>query len=191
MRRGLFLCAAALLIASAAFAVDDSRTFTAGGTIAAGVRVKLSAGLAVTAGAAEEMIGINHSAVTANQSAHIRLANPGQVLQVLASGITTNGNALYAATSGKVQCGAVGPRIGYSVNANAADGAMIRMLYMPERMAYAGDYIGATNGGSTTISSGAGSVKMSNASAADNTAWIPIKYNGTTYYVPGWTTNSP
>ena len=46
-------------------------------------------------------------------------------------------------------------------------------------------------GGSTTISTGVGSVKMSTANAATNTAWIPIKYAGTTYYVPGWTTNAP
>jgi len=46
-------------------------------------------------------------------------------------------------------------------------------------------------GGSTTISTGVGSVKMSTANAATNTVWIPIKYNGTTYYVPGFTTNAP
>lgn len=47
------------------------------------------------------------------------------------------------------------------------------------------------SGGSTTISTGVGSVKMSTANAATNTSWIPIKYAGTTYYVPGWTTNAP
>jgi len=48
-----------------------------------------------------------------------------------------------------------------------------------------------TTGGSTTISTGVGSIKMSSANPADNTAWIPIKYAGTTYYVPGWPTNAP
>lgn len=46
-------------------------------------------------------------------------------------------------------------------------------------------------GGSTTISTGVGSVKMSTANAATNTAWIPLAYAGTTYYVPAWTTNAP
>lgn len=47
------------------------------------------------------------------------------------------------------------------------------------------------SGGSTTIDTGPGAVKMSSSNAASNDAWIPIKYNGTTYYVPGWLSNSP
>lgn len=46
-------------------------------------------------------------------------------------------------------------------------------------------------GGSTTISTGVGSVKMSSANPGTNAAWIPIAYAGTTYFVPAWTTNSP
>ena len=45
--------------------------------------------------------------------------------------------------------------------------------------------------GSTTISTGTGTVKMSTANPATNTVWIPIKYAGTLYYVPGFTTNAP
>lgn len=48
-----------------------------------------------------------------------------------------------------------------------------------------------SQGGSTTISTGVGSVKMSSTNAATNSAWIPVKYAGTTYFVPGFTTNSP
>jgi hypothetical protein len=48
-----------------------------------------------------------------------------------------------------------------------------------------------TSGGSTTISTGIGSVKMATANAATNAAWIPMKYAGTTYYVPGWTAFNP
>jgi hypothetical protein len=47
------------------------------------------------------------------------------------------------------------------------------------------------SGGSTSIGAGVGSVKMTSANAATNAAWIPIQYAGTTYYVPGWTTNNP
>ena len=46
-------------------------------------------------------------------------------------------------------------------------------------------------GGSTTISTGVGSVKMSTANPATNTSWVPIYYAGTIYYVPGWATNAP
>lgn len=63
----------------------------------------------------------------------------------------------------------------------------------------AGDFTGilklttlnVASGGSTTISTGVGSVKMSSANNATNSVWIPIQYNGTTYYIPGYTTNSP
>ena len=47
------------------------------------------------------------------------------------------------------------------------------------------------SGGSTSISTGVGSVKMSSTNAANNASWIPIKYDGTIYYIPAWTTNSP
>jgi hypothetical protein len=51
--------------------------------------------------------------------------------------------------------------------------------------------VDVATGGSTTISTGVGSVRMSTANAATNAVWIPMKYNGTTYYVPGYTTNAP
>ncbi len=46
-------------------------------------------------------------------------------------------------------------------------------------------------GGSITIGAGVGSVKMSTANGATNAVWIPMSYNGTTYYVPAWSTNAP
>ena len=46
-------------------------------------------------------------------------------------------------------------------------------------------------GGSTTISTGVGNIKMSTANSDNNAVWIPMKYNGNTYYVPGFTTNAP
>ena len=54
-----------------------------------------------------------------------------------------------------------------------------------------GKTLNIESGGSTTISTGAGSVKMSTTNPAGNAAWIPIMYAGTTYYVPAWTTNAP
>ncbi len=46
-------------------------------------------------------------------------------------------------------------------------------------------------GGSITIGAGVGSVKMSTANAATNAVWIPMAYNGVTYYVPAWSSNAP
>ena len=48
-----------------------------------------------------------------------------------------------------------------------------------------------SNVNSTTISTGVGSVKMSTANAADNTAWIKIYIGATAYWIPAWTTNAP
>ena len=47
------------------------------------------------------------------------------------------------------------------------------------------------SGGSATISTGVGSVKMSTSNAASNAVWIPMAYNGVTYYVPAWSSNAP
>lgn len=46
-------------------------------------------------------------------------------------------------------------------------------------------------GGSTTISTGTGTIKMSTVNNANSAVWIPVNYNGTTYFVPGFTTNAP
>ena len=51
--------------------------------------------------------------------------------------------------------------------------------------------LNTVTGGSTTISSGVGTVNMSTTNPGTNTVWIPMRYNGNTYYVPGWTTNAP
>jgi hypothetical protein len=49
----------------------------------------------------------------------------------------------------------------------------------------------ASGGGSTAISTGAGSVKMASANPAINTVWIPVTYDGKVYYVPGFDTPTP
>lgn len=60
-----------------------------------------------------------------------------------------------------------------------------------------GDIGGATgktslsNANSQVISTGVGSVKMSTANPATNTAWIKIYIDTTAYWIPAWTTNAP
>ena len=51
--------------------------------------------------------------------------------------------------------------------------------------------VGISNVGSTTISTGVGSVKMSSVNAATNSAWIKVYFGTTAYWIPAWTTNSP
>lgn len=95
-----------------------------------------------------------------------------------------------------------GARVGFVVNNTAASTRYVQVTPSatnPTIDVSAGLLtIGATSvtiniasGGSTTISTGVGSVKMSTANPATNTAWIPFAYAGTTYYLPGWTTNAP
>lgn len=50
---------------------------------------------------------------------------------------------------------------------------------------------GLSNTSSTTISTGVGSVKMSSTNPATNSVWIKMYAGATSYWVPGWTTNSP
>jgi hypothetical protein len=48
-----------------------------------------------------------------------------------------------------------------------------------------------TKASTTTISTGTGTVKMSSANSANNTAWIKIYIGTTAYWIPAWTTNAP
>lgn len=51
--------------------------------------------------------------------------------------------------------------------------------------------IALTNANSSTISTGVGSVKMSTANAATNTAWLKIYIGTNAFWIPAWTTNAP
>jgi len=43
----------------------------------------------------------------------------------------------------------------------------------------------------SSIGAGTGTVKMTSGNNANNSRWIPIQYEGSTFWVPAWTTNSP
>lgn len=51
--------------------------------------------------------------------------------------------------------------------------------------------VNIATGGSTSISSGTGTIKMTTANNADSAVWIPFSYDGTTYMVPGFATHAP
>lgn len=113
-----------------------------------------------------------------------------KVLEVTSLGLTIAG--VGGATSGGL--------IGFAAGTlNYGDGASNRVLMTTsQNFTVSGVWTGVqvhdiqiTQGGSTTIGAGAGTVHMSTGNPATNTAWIPINYAGTVYYVPGWTTNAP
>lgn len=53
------------------------------------------------------------------------------------------------------------------------------------------NFTSLTNANTTTIGAGTGTVKMSSANNANNSAWIKIYIGTTAYWIPAWTTNSP
>jgi hypothetical protein len=109
------------------------------------------------------------------------------VNNVLISG-TTSGNAPTIATD---QSG-----VGIKLDANGAGVVSIATVStggvtMGGPVSVSTGTFNIQTGGSTTISTGVGVIHMSTANPATNAAWIPIAYAGTTYYVPGYTTNAP
>lgn len=48
-----------------------------------------------------------------------------------------------------------------------------------------------SNAGSTTISTGTGTVKMSSTNSANSAVWLKVYFGTTAYWIPGWTTNAP
>jgi len=85
-------------------AYNDSgiKTFTAGGTIVAHARVKLSGSTVVTAGVDEGCLGFAERAVASGEAVAVRLINhPGTFLAIAGDAIAVGGS-LYSAADGKV-----------------------------------------------------------------------------------------
>lgn len=99
----------------------------------------------------------------------------------------TNGNADITSSGNLYLDAAALSAINFRFAGSAAMCSMTPTLIT----ANSGIKFAVTDGGSTTISTGVGSVKMSSVNAATNTAWIPMNYAGSTYFIPAWTTNSP
>lgn len=104
----------------------------------------------------------------------------GLYVEALTAASTTENAALFLNTpSGAATNRVIDTQVGFIVDASGN-------VVVPS-----GATFKTTSGGSTTISTGVGSVRMSSANPATNTAWIPLTYAGTTYFVPAWTTNAP
>lgn len=160
---------------------------------------------------------ISGSAAISPQATALRLSDTGNGTNsrdwVIGSGSGTNygdlaifvGNAfgsdpvngagaevMTLAKGGNVGIGATGPAALLSVGGNGSSSYTVDITGSAHAStSVTTPVVSVPSGGSTTISTGVGSVKMSSANAATNTSWIPITYAGTVYYVPGFTTNSP
>ena len=115
--------------------MDSSyHSFTAGVAIAQYLRVKISSGkLAVAvAGVTDEPVEIGYITEAAFADLDVRtvrLRNGGGTGKLIASAAITAGAAIYGAASGKVSATASGSAIGIAIEAAAADGDVIEVLY--------------------------------------------------------------
>lgn len=107
--------------------------FTAGGAIAANLRVKLSSGvLAVAvAGVTDQVleIGTMESASFANgDRASVVLRNKSGSVKMVASAAIAAGVAVFGAVGGKIATSSSGASLGVSLEAAAADNDVIEVL---------------------------------------------------------------
>ena len=137
----LFSLLAALLLSFTLCAAEfsESRTFAAGEAIAtANLRLKLSGTSVVKAGATEFDIGTALTAAANGENLVVKLAHTGTVTMV-ASKIIAAGAAVYPAAAGKISDAVAGYRIGYALNASAADGDLVEVIRVPSTITFTGD----------------------------------------------------
>lgn len=109
-------------------------TLIAGEALGDRVRVKLSGGKAVKAGATDRYIGITQGTAAADgDEIAVRLRNGLGTVEVTAAGAITAGNTCYDAANGKVA--ASGSQIfGIALEAATADGDQIEVLPLPDEV---------------------------------------------------------
>lgn len=105
-----------------------TRTLTANGALGANLRVKISAGVLVLAGASDASIGTMEAATFSGATrGTVRLKTAEGTQKMVAAGAITAGNPVYAAASGKVD--ASGTVIeGKAIESAAADGDVIEVM---------------------------------------------------------------
>lgn len=116
-------------------ATDDAGSIdmTAGGAIAANLRVKLSAGKLAAAGLADNDIGVLEEAAAADGSiVRVRLHNAPGVVKMTASEAIAVGADVYTAAAGKVgdTAAATSYKRGVAMEAAAADGDEIYVMQL-------------------------------------------------------------
>jgi hypothetical protein len=114
----------------AAYNDNGIKTFTAGGTIAAHARVKLSGGNVVVAVANEACIGFAERAAVSGDLVAVRLINHQGTFLAIAGEAVAVGGVLYGLAAGKVgdtDGGAYTARF-IALTAGAGDGSIIEVL---------------------------------------------------------------
>ena len=104
------------------------KAFTAGAALARARRVKLASGTSVVYSAqGENFVGVTIDAAASGAQVGVRLLG-GCTQMVTAAGAINAGAEIYGANDGKVSATAVGPKIGYALEAAAADGDIIEVI---------------------------------------------------------------
>lgn len=105
------------------------KTFTAGAALGVNIRVKLSSGKVVAAGAGEASIGTTEGVSYADgDKIAVRLWTAEGTRKVVAGAAITAGATIYGAASGKVSSTSSGTALGIAGEAAGADGDTIEMI---------------------------------------------------------------
>lgn len=111
---------------------DNCRAFTAGGAIAAYLRVRLSSGVLAAAGVSEQEIGtIENAAFASGDVRSVRLRNAYGTRKMVAAGAITAGAAVYAAAGGKITATVNPYPVGVALEAAGADNDIIEVMNGP------------------------------------------------------------
>lgn len=162
-------------------AIDTSQRWTLGSGANGGFKLDVK----LPTLAASEGIRVGSSAQTTG--AYLRLTNATST-----GAIGTENNAGGGIFTGSTANAFVlGSSSAHAVEIFQGDTKIVKIDTGQVLHIVSGAKLAIDTGGSTTISTGVGSVRMSTANPATNVVWVPFNYNGTTYYFPGWLTNSP
>lgn len=112
------------------FYETNTRPDTAAGAIGQFLRVKTTGAL-VVAGASDVELGTLESTVTAAGPATVRLRTAQGTCKMIACGVISSGNPVYAAASGKV-AGSGTVLVGTALHATTADGDVVEVLRRAE-----------------------------------------------------------
>lgn len=111
------------------FVDGNTKSFTASTAIAKYLRVALSAGQLIAAGAAVPEIGtLEDASFAAGDVRAVRLRSAAGTVKMVASGAITAGAYCFGAASGKISASAGGTPIGIALEAASADGDVIEVL---------------------------------------------------------------
>lgn len=109
-------------------ATGREKTFVAGETLAAALRVKFSAGTVVKAGANDIAIGVVKYAVSSGDRAIVELISSQGTMDMTASDSFAKYALVYGAASGKVTGTANSNLVGVSMEASGGDGSVVEVL---------------------------------------------------------------